>query len=554
MIKRIYIILIVLGLTTLMFNNIIEAQGYLINNNSYLVLSPGTQLYLTGSFINQNSGLVNNQGTIALTGNWTNNATNNVFVNPAQGTVILDGPFQTVGGTGQTWFNNLVASGSGNKNLAVITRAKGVVSLNDKEINLGTSRFFIDNSAVSAITRTTGYINTSSGGWLVRYVNAAGAYSFPVGTNVLYRPVDITSGTVASDTFGVRFIDHSPSLNGYDVNLKEASLCEVNSGFYHRIMKGTGSLVQAGIKIYFDSLTDGHFDRIAHWQNVPQWENTSSAVLNYQASPDLSSVAISNWSLFIPSQFALAKSSVDATITPVLPVCVNTAPFNLLAASTGGTWSGTGITDPLNGVFDPSIAGSGTFQIQYTVNSGNGCFSTDTVIVSVNPLPDAGFTYSVFGGTATFTNTSSYANTYSWDFGDGNTDNSTSPSHTYIANGQYIIQLIANNLCGSDTIYDTIDILTIGISTLPEGSFSVYPNPFDNSTLLEYVLIDESSVQICLFDILGKQIMEYADFPKQPAGRYFVEINESQIGTTHGVYILRVTINHQETKRYLVHL
>ena len=82
----------------------------------------------------------------------------------------------------------------------------------------------------------------------------------------------------------------------------------------------------------------------------------------------------------------------DATITPAGPFCEDAAPVNLIAATPGGTWSGPGITDGVNGTFDPSVAGSASspHTITYEITDGNGCIGTDTENIEVSPLSDAG--------------------------------------------------------------------------------------------------------------------------------------------------------------------
>jgi gliding motility-associated-like protein len=62
--------------------------------------------------------------------------------------------------------------------------------------------------------------------------------------------------------------------------------------------------------------------------------------------------------------------------------CVSSAPFNLTVDSTGGTWSGVGITNTTTGTFDPGAAGPGSYMISYT--TGSACNSTDTVMIYVN--------------------------------------------------------------------------------------------------------------------------------------------------------------------------
>ena len=86
------------------------------------------------------------------------------------------------------------------------------------------------------------------------------------------------------------------------------------------------------------------------------------------------------------------RSLPDATITPAGPFCANDPAENLTATTGGGTWSGPGITDPVNGIFDPSVAGVGTHTITYQVTGTNGCTNTDTENIVVNPLPDATIT------------------------------------------------------------------------------------------------------------------------------------------------------------------
>jgi PKD repeat protein len=64
-----------------------------------------------------------------------------------------------------------------------------------------------------------------------------------------------------------------------------------------------------------------------------------------------------------------------------------------------------------------------------------------------------------------FTNSSSNANTYSWDFGDGNNSTDASPVHQYTNLGLYTVTLIADaGVCGSDTKVYT-DLILVGAET-----------------------------------------------------------------------------------------
>lgn len=68
----------------------------------------------------------------------------------------------------------------------------------------------------------------------------------------------------------------------------------------------------------------------------------------------------------------------DANFCQVQDVCETDAAFPLTPATPGGTWSGTGVD--ASGNFDPSVAGSGSHDITYTLPCGSS-----TVTLIVNP-------------------------------------------------------------------------------------------------------------------------------------------------------------------------
>jgi len=78
----------------------------------------------------------------------------------------------------------------------------------------------------------------------------------------------------------------------------------------------------------------------------------------------------------------------NSTITPAGPFCANQAPVNLTAATPGGTWAGTGITNPATGTFSPVVAGVGVHNITYTVGNG-ACTSTSSANLTVSSVVNA---------------------------------------------------------------------------------------------------------------------------------------------------------------------
>jgi len=64
-----------------------------------------------------------------------------------------------------------------------------------------------------------------------------------------------------------------------------------------------------------------------------------------------------------------------------------------------------------------------------------------------------------------FTNTSTLADSYTWDFGDGTaTSNATNPSHTYAAAGDYLVSLTAHNLSTCENVKTQMIHVSVSIS------------------------------------------------------------------------------------------
>lgn len=114
----------------------------------------------------------------------------------------------------------------------------------------------------------------------------------------------------------------------------------------------------------------------------------------------------------------------------------------------------------------------GVYALVLQVSNAAGS-SSDTLQVSVIGLPQAGFDliYNTGADSIALTNQSIDTDSLRWDFGDGVISNEASPTHQYAADGTYSIQLVVWNECGTDTLQQNVEILT-----LPVAGFSLDTN------------------------------------------------------------------------------
>jgi PKD repeat protein len=179
-----------------------------------------------------------------------------------------------------------------------------------------------------------------------------------------------------------------------------------------------------------------------------------------------------------------------------------------------------------------------TTYIVTATSTMTGCSGTDSSQVVVNPTPVAGFTYTVNNLTYTFTDISTGGVTsWSWNFGDGGTDNTQNPVHTYAANGNYTVTLtVSNGLC-SNTYSILITVLSIHNIQLSNGSsLQVYPNPVSGKVTVEFTY-DDPSVQLSVINSLGQSVISRTAYPS--SGNIFKsEMDMSSFSA--GIYFLQV--------------
>ncbi|HOY31205.1 MAG TPA: PKD domain-containing protein [Bacteroidales bacterium] len=156
--------------------------------------------------------------------------------------------------------------------------------------------------------------------------------------------------------------------------------------------------------------------------------------------------------------------------------------------------------------------------------------------------PSASFSYAVSGAhQVTFTNSSAHADSFSWNFGDGNTAVDVNPTHTYPMDGTYTVTLVAVRCGLQDTTEQIINVTPMGVSLENQsvaGSWNVYPNPAQASLTVRkndpacvfYKIFSPAGIEM-LSGII-ERVETIIDINKIPGGLYIIQLfnekNESR--------------------------
>jgi len=183
------------------------------NNNVAITITSGATITVNGAIQNNVGTTISNSGTIRLNGDFVNNSLSNLF-GASSGSVNMFGGLQNISGSSVTRFNNLTLSGTGNKilqrDIETGATGTGTLNLNDRVLDLNSYSLYVINPLPSAITRTTGFIQSETDPiagygtvfWLAGNISAPKSYTIPLGNAASgdYLPVtlDFTSNGIGA--------------------------------------------------------------------------------------------------------------------------------------------------------------------------------------------------------------------------------------------------------------------------------------------------------------------------------------------------------------------
>jgi len=574
------------------FSAVFGFSQTLTNNGGFITAQPGSYIYVNGSVSNNNTGVlavngngtatsselyvtqditnnstINADGYIRLLGNWIDNA----IFNSTLGTVFFEGANQFLGGASITQFFNVTLDGSGIKTQQVDKIAKGTLDLKHLHLNTDLYGFYVTNPALNSILRTTGFVSSANGGFLARTTSNTGMYLFPTGSNAntsanipgtgtfRYRPVELNPNDANLNVYSVRMANLDASLETYNRNSAEPILCESNPAFYHQIDRISGSSA-ADLGVCFIPSSDGQWNDMARWNITTNgiWQDIPT--VNLTPITGFTKSVATNWNNFGDIPYILTNLN-PATPTINTTAITGCSPLTASLQTTGisgvnYSWSANGNSIGTGTSISEIFNTPGCYNITLTASVGNcSASSTASNLTCVDDSPTAAFTSSLleFTGSTenvTFSNNSSGADSYLWDFGNNTTSTLTNPSVLYSGiNGSVLVTLYAytDNGC--------VDSTTTVISYQEDAIFYV-PNSFTpdqdefNQTWGPVFTqgFDPFNFDLYVFNRWGEVIWESHDASKRWDGTY----GSKGTKCPDGVYTWKIGYKPKETDEKVV--
>jgi len=181
----------------------------------------------------------------------------------------------------------------------------------------------------------------------------------------------------------------------------------------------------------------------------------------------------------------------------------------------------TGTSTDENPVYTYTVAGTYNVKLTATNDQGSNEITKEVTISAAVILPVADFTAETTDLAAAFTNTSSDATSYAWDFGDDTgTSTDENPVYTYTVAGTYNVKLTATNDQGSNEITKEVTVSEAVATPIADFTFetadlaATFVNTSSNATSYAWDFGDET----------GTSTDENPSYTYAEAGTYTVKL------------------------------
>lgn len=198
----------------------------------------------------------------------------------------------------------------------------------------------------------------------------------------------------------------------------------------------------------------------------------------------------------------------------------------------------------------------GQYAVGFKASEGD-CADSTFKTITIYPYADSSFNFTALGNRSVkFEPNDTTTLSYAWNFGDGNTSAAYAPTHTYGADGTYTVTLNVTTADGcTNTSTRTVTIKGNSVFWNDEKNltFAAYPNPFNQFVIASFEILEESDVQMVVYDEMGREVKRL-DKNALSAGNYQMTIIDDTNGLNSGMYYLRVVLNgeHALTQKLLL--
>ncbi len=216
-----------------------------------------------------------------------------------------------------------------------------------------------------------------------------------------------------------------------------------------------------------------------------------------------------------------------------ITVCSSVATFNLTPTNAKGVYTFTGSGVTLDGkMFDPSLSGSGNYNVTYTFTDSLKCVTAGNFFVTVNRAPDKPV---IDRKTSTVLQVQQQFTFYQWLRYGQPIAGATSQSYNTTRSGLYSVKVSSKEGCSTESDAYAIGV-NIGVNNAnTQVGFKMYPNPSNGMIYIE--LDDQSATEtsVKVFDALGKLVYEteintfitQLDLSNIADGTYFVRLTQA---------------------------